>query len=181
MNQISQRKEAGAITIILVIIILAVIVIIVTRLLQQSKYTPSENTEEVMVKETLDQEKSSETIKNVAMEQENVILESSEYGTYEEYTPEKLALAEGSTVVLFFHASWCPTCRSLSRSIEKGLDTIPENVHILKVDYDTEVALKKKYKVTTQHTLVEIDAEGSLVNTWLGTPSLSTLLIELSA
>lgn len=100
-------------------------------------------------------------------------------GSYEAYAPEKLARAESGDVVIFFHASWCPTCRALSADIEKNLTAIPDGVSILKVDYDTETALKKKYSITYQHTLVQVDASGTLIKKWSGSPTLDRLVSEI--
>ncbi|PIR85330.1 hypothetical protein COU15_01180 [Candidatus Kaiserbacteria bacterium CG10_big_fil_rev_8_21_14_0_10_45_20] len=83
-------------------------------------------------------------------------------GSYEAYSEEKLALAENEDVLLFFHADWCPTCRAIEAEF-KALETIPQNVHILKVDFDTETTLRQKYGVTTQHTFVQVNAEGDLI------------------
>jgi len=82
-------------------------------------------------------------------------------GTFEAYSPEKLALANNGTVVLFFHADWCPSCRGLENDINDNLGEIPANTHILKLDYDTETELKQQYGVIRQHTLVIVDANGT--------------------
>jgi thioredoxin 1 len=100
-------------------------------------------------------------------------------GSYETYTPEKLAQAETGDVVLFFHASWCPSCRSLNSDIEANSASIPDGVHILKVDYDTETSLKQKYGVTSQHTLVQVDAAGTMITKWSGSPKLSNLVSKI--
>lgn len=101
-------------------------------------------------------------------------------GTYEPYSEEKLALAEDGKVVLYFSASWCPTCRALDADIVGNLSQIPEDVHILKIDYDSAVELRQKYGVTTQHTLVEVDAEGNQLSKWSGSLTLSALLDKLN-
>jgi len=101
-------------------------------------------------------------------------------GSYEAYAPEKLARAETGDVVLFFHASWCPTCRGLSADIEKNLEAIPSEVSLLKVDYDTESELKKKYGVTYQHTLVQVDKDGNMIKKWSGSPTLSSLVSQIN-
>lgn len=100
-------------------------------------------------------------------------------GSYEAYASEKLARAQTGDVVLFFHASWCPSCRSLNSDIEANISAIPEGVSILKVDYDKEVELKKKYGVTYQHTLVQVDANGNLIKKWSGSPKLSAALAQI--
>jgi thioredoxin 1 len=100
-------------------------------------------------------------------------------GGYHPYASDKITMAESGKVVLFFHASWCPSCRSLSSDIESNLSAIPAGVHILKVDYDKEVELKKKYGVTNQHTLVQVNKEGTLITKWSGSPKLSSLLTQI--
>lgn len=100
-------------------------------------------------------------------------------GVYEVYAPEKIARAEIGPVVLFFHASWCPSCRRLNADIEKNSTLIPDGVTVLKVDYDTSTDLKKKYGVTTQHTLVQVDQEGNLIKKWTGSSQLSKLISEI--
>jgi thiol-disulfide isomerase/thioredoxin len=100
-------------------------------------------------------------------------------GTYETYATEKLTLADNGKVLLFFHASWCPSCRATDSDINKNLSNIPGNVHILKVDYDKETSLKQKYGVTTQHTFVEVDSKGNSLQKWSGSGTLSDLVNKL--
>jgi len=100
-------------------------------------------------------------------------------GSYETYSPEKLALADIGDVVLFFRASWCPTCRTLDADIKSHLGDIPENVAILDVNYDTSTALKQKYGVTYQHTLVQVDSAGNQIAKWSGSPTLASLLTNI--
>lgn len=89
-------------------------------------------------------------------------------GTYTAYSASALATAQSGKTVLFFAASWCPTCRTADADIVANVATIPSGVTILKADYDKEVALKQKYGVTTQHTFVEVDKNGALVQKWNG-------------
>lgn len=100
-------------------------------------------------------------------------------GSYEAYAPEKLALASEGDVVLFFKADWCPSCRALDSDITANRDAIPEGVTILDVDYDDEIELKKKYGITTQHTFVQVDAEGNAIKKWTGSPTLARLVTEI--
>ncbi len=117
------------------------------------------------------EEKSVDTM----IKEENMV----KIGSYEAYSAEKLARAETGDVVLFFHASWCPSCRGLNTSIENNQKLIPEGVSILKLDYDKETELKKKYGVTTQHTLVQVDKDGNLIKKWSGSGSLEVLLSQI--
>jgi len=100
-------------------------------------------------------------------------------GTYEAYSSEKIAWAETGDVVLFFRASWCPSCKALDSSIKANLDSIPSDLTILDVNYDTETALKQKHGVTQQHTLVQVDAEGNQIAKWSGGPTLAALLVNV--
>jgi len=100
-------------------------------------------------------------------------------GSYEAYSPEKIARAETGDVVLFFHASWCPSCRGLNSDIEKNISSIPEGLSILKVDYDKETELKKKYGITYQHTLVQVDKDGNLIKKWSGSPKLDSIISQI--
>lgn len=100
-------------------------------------------------------------------------------GTYEAYAPEKLARAEEGDVVLFFRASWCPTCRALDADIKAHQGNIPDGVTILDVDYDDSTALKQKYGVTYQHTLVQVDAEGNMITKWSSSPTLDSLVAQI--
>ncbi|MDO8626109.1 MAG: thioredoxin family protein [Candidatus Magasanikbacteria bacterium] len=100
-------------------------------------------------------------------------------GLYEDYSPAKLTLANTGKVVLFFKASWCPSCRSLDLDILKNLNAIPKDVAILKIDYDSSDDLKKKYGVTYQHTFVQVDAQGQMITKWSGSPTLVSLLSQV--
>lgn len=100
-------------------------------------------------------------------------------GSYEPYAAEKLAKAHEGDVVLFFRASWCPTCRALDADIRANADTIPGGLTILDVNYDTETALKQKYGVTSQHTLVQVSSDGSLIKKWQGSANLAALVTQV--
>ena len=89
-------------------------------------------------------------------------------GTFQNYSADKLTLAADGTVVLFFHANWCPSCRGLESDINASLSDIPADTHILKLDYDTETELKRKYGIVRQHTLVVVDANGNEIKKLTG-------------
>ncbi|MCR4334721.1 MAG: thioredoxin family protein [Patescibacteria group bacterium] len=101
-------------------------------------------------------------------------------GSYEAYAPEKVALASAThDVVLFFRASWCPTCRAVDADIKANLSKIPSSLAILDVNYDNSTALKQKYGVTYQHTFVQVDKDGNLIKKWSGSPTLIALVAEV--
>lgn len=98
-------------------------------------------------------------------------------GEYVDYNPELLARANSGDVVLFFHAKWCPTCKALERSILNG--DIPENLTILKIDYDTASELKDKYDIVIQHTLIQVDSQGNEITKWVGGNDLESIKNKL--
>jgi thioredoxin 1 len=100
-------------------------------------------------------------------------------GSYESYAPEKLARADSGDVVLFFRASWCPTCKALDSDIRAKLSKIPASLTILDIDYDNSTSLKQKYGVTYQHTFVQVRSDGSLVKKWSGSPTLAALVSQI--
>lgn len=99
-------------------------------------------------------------------------------GSYEIFSTDKLMKADKGSVVLFFKASWCPSCRAVDSDIKANLASIPSNLAILEVDYDTSEILKKKYGVTYQHTFVKVDKDGNLLKKWSGSPSLSAIVVQ---
>lgn len=89
---------------------------------------------------------------------------NSEPGVYKDYDSSVIAATAG-TKLLFFHAPWCSQCRALETDIkQKG---VPEGVAIIKVDYDTNQDLRKKYGVTLQTTVVRVDDQGNLVKKYV--------------
>ncbi len=100
-------------------------------------------------------------------------------GQYVSYDTSKIDFAKEGKVVLFFRASWCPSCRALDADIKAKLSQIPQNILILDVNYDTYKDLKKQYGVTYQHTLVQVDAFGNMIAKWNGSPELGDLLKQI--
>ncbi|PIR83981.1 hypothetical protein COU18_01065 [Candidatus Kaiserbacteria bacterium CG10_big_fil_rev_8_21_14_0_10_51_14] len=102
-----------------------------------------------------------------------------EHGSYEAYAPEKLAKASSGNVVLYFHADWCPICRGLEADINANISSLPSDLTILKIDYDTASALKQKYGVTYQHTFVQVDAEGNQIAKWGDATTLAHIIQKI--
>ncbi len=101
-------------------------------------------------------------------------------GSYETYTPEKVSMASTThDVVLFFRASWCPTCRAVDSDIKSNLSKIPSSLTILDVNYDDSTLLKQKYGVTYQHTFVQVDKDGNLIKKWSGSSTLALIVSEI--
>jgi thioredoxin 1 len=87
------------------------------------------------------------------------------YLTKKEYE-NQMAAREGTTIVYFFHAPWCPDCRATEEAIEA--DGIPAGLTVVKVDFDTETDLRREYGVTQQHTFVQVGPDGEQLATWTG-------------
>lgn len=89
---------------------------------------------------------------------------ASQPGAYVSYSDTIIADTKG-TKILFFHAPWCPQCRSLESSIKEA--TLPDGVTIIKTDYDSNQSLRQKYGVTLQTTLVKVDDDGNLIEKYV--------------
>ncbi len=91
-------------------------------------------------------------------------------GSYQDYSVSRVSSEQeqGNKVVLFFHAPWCPFCRTADTAFKANLDKIPSGVTVLKTDYDSNTELRTKYGVTYQHTFVQIDSEGNQITKWTG-------------
>ncbi len=150
--------------IILIVAVIIVVIFITTRNTDTQTIEPvSDLNNEMSQEETSNMVENIETISN----------------NYQPYSSEKIAFAEEGNVVLFFRASWCPSCKALDDNIKANIENIPENLLILDADYDTETALKQKYGVTTQHTLVQVDAEGNMIQKWSGGSTLASIVSQI--
>lgn len=93
---------------------------------------------------------------------------------YVEYSNAAFEAAASDRRVLFFYASWCPTCQPADASFTQNASSIPEDMTLLRVNYNDpetdqdEKDLAKKYGVTYQHTFVQIDEDGNEVTKWNG-------------
>jgi thiol-disulfide isomerase/thioredoxin len=153
-----------------VIIVLAIIVFVIL-LATRNKNTDQDV--DVIVDETMQ-----EDVDMIQDESLDMMSETTS-GRYEAFANEKLAFANEGDVVLFFRASWCPSCKALDDNIKANLSNIPENLLILDTDYDSSNELKQKYGVTTQHTLVQVDATGEMIQKWSGGSTLDSIIANL--
>ncbi len=99
---------------------------------------------------------------------------SGSYITWDEYQKNPAAYA-GNNVVLFFNASWCPTCQATVKSLDASKTNFPQGLTVVSVDYDTSTDLKKKYGVTQQHTFVEVNPDGTQIKKWSGTETVAAI------
>ena len=146
-------------------------------------YSSNNSKTEMMEKEAMMQKEKEAMVakENSAMEQQKekdtAMMKA---GSYEEYSSEKIRVASAThDVVLFFRASWCPTCKAVDADIKAHLKEIPASLTILDVNYDNSTDLKKKYGVTYQHTFVQVDTQGNLIKKWSGSPTLASLVSEV--
>jgi len=104
-------------------------------------------------------------------------IEETQTSNYKEYSTEALTnIPANQQTVLFFHASWCPTCRAAEKDILANVNQIPTNTIIYKIDYDSEKTLKEQYDVNYQHTFVLVDKEGNKLGEWVGLMTLEELM-----
>jgi thiol-disulfide isomerase/thioredoxin len=99
-------------------------------------------------------------------------------GAYVDYSENAIADAEG-TILLFFHAPWCPQCRQLDADIQKN--GVPDGITIIKVDYDSNQDLRKKYGVTLQTTIVRVDENGEFISKYVAynEPTLDSVITNM--
>ncbi|WP_401000257.1 thioredoxin family protein [Agromyces sp. GXQ0307] len=82
-------------------------------------------------------------------------------GAYLDYTDGAIEATAGPKA-LFFHASWCPKCRSLDEDLKA--QGAPDGLTVFKVDYDSRTDLRQQYGVTIQTTIVFVDDAGEKIS-----------------
>ncbi len=93
---------------------------------------------------------------------------------YLEYSKSVLDKSATDRRVLFFYASWCPTCKPADEDFKTNTSKIPNDVTVIRVNYNDpetdqeEKDLAKKYGITYQHTFVQIDSQGNEITKWNG-------------
>jgi thiol-disulfide isomerase/thioredoxin len=79
---------------------------------------------------------------------------------YADYTDG--VLTDGEEKVLFFHASWCPTCVKEDGKLQEKVASGALGRNVYKVDYDSNTELRQQLGVTTKHTFVLLDGAGKV-------------------
>jgi thioredoxin 1 len=110
-----------------------------------------------------------EQIQSPSLTQENDTIPPATPENYVNYSEKTVADAqEKGRTLLFFSAVWCPTCRGAEQDILRNNSDLPEDLTIVKTDYDSQTDLKEKYNVVVQHTFVQIDENGNELTKWVG-------------
>lgn len=99
------------------------------------------------------------------------------YVTESKYRADETAYQQGNTV-LFFYAAWCPDCQQTDASIKET--GVPEDINVVKIDYDAANDLRKEYGVTQQHTFVLIGPDGEQVKKWTGSATADDIASKVS-
>lgn len=89
------------------------------------------------------------------------------------------ALKEGRGIVLYFWAAWCPICKAEEPKLRAWIEASGLPIAGFRVNYDTETALKAKYKIPYQHTTVFLNARGEEVERFSGPVDEATFLSAL--
>lgn len=128
--------------------------------------------------ETSQTSEQSSTNDNQIAEQNDEKLENSNEITNDSKVETYISLADfesnkdsfnNQKKVYFFHASWCPICKSIDEDIASDTTQIPDDTTFIKTDFDTSTDLRKKYGVTTQYSFVQIDNYGNEIAQWSAT------------
>jgi thiol-disulfide isomerase/thioredoxin len=117
--------------------------------------------EAMMGDDKMAMEKQGGAMSQDAMIKANVDAKMEAKGTYAVYSEG--VIGNGQSSVLYFHAAWCPVCKTADQKITTWYESNTYPVSTYKVDYDTYTDLKKRYGVTYQHTYVLIDGQGNAV------------------
>ncbi len=95
---------------------------------------------------------------------------------YVDYSAEGVKNTNGDKV-LFFHASWCGSCKGASKKIAEAQTST--GLTVFKVDYDSNDDLRKMYDVTSQHTFVQVNKEGNMIAKWSGSKNIDGIKSNL--
>jgi hypothetical protein len=83
---------------------------------------------------------------------------------YVDYDYRIIEMTPG-TKILFFNVPNGTQSRLLDKDIAASV--IPEDTTIIKVDFDSNAELRKKYSVTIEATVVRVDDDGNMLNKYI--------------
>jgi thioredoxin 1 len=103
-------------------------------------------------------------------------------GEIKSYSEAAVAEAKtaSKTVLLDFHADWCPVCKKQGLVFPSLVKEDKfKDVAIFKVNYDKETAIKNEFKVENQSTLIVLKGDKEMARaTWVTDPKEIRALIE---
>ncbi len=124
--------------------------------------------------ETPEQEAMEKKEGEAMMEKDGGKMMNSDSSRYVEYSKAVLDQSADKRRVLYFYATWCPSCKAANEDFTANPNQIPEDVVVIRTNYNDpntdqeEKDLAKKYGITYQHTFVQIDAQGNQITKWNG-------------
>jgi len=155
------------------IVVLGLLVALVVFSVTQSPQKKNETSSVVQEDQEMMKPEETKTPKQEAMEKEKTKI-GKEESRYIPYTKAAYEQGKDKQRVLYFYASWCPTCKIANDDLTQNPSKIPEDVVVLRVNYndpdtdEEEKDLAKKYGITYQHTFVQTDSQGKEVTKWNG-------------
>ena len=87
---------------------------------------------------------------------------------------EEVVLKSNKPVLVDFWASWCSPCKLLLPTLDKLSEEVGDDVLIVKVNVDDNVALAKDYGIRSIPTLLLIE-DGEVKNKLMGNQTLDNL------
>jgi len=171
------------IMIVVLVIVIAVVGFGVFTFSQKSSQSDSMmKKDEAMMQKESTESMAKDKNENAMMQKDDSMMEKTEDkmmgdamadARYIEYSKTALDTTSNRRV-LFFYASWCPTCKSADASFTENESKIPGDVTLIRVNYNDpetdqeEKNLGEKYGITYQHTYVQIDKNGKEITKWNG-------------
>lgn len=147
------------------------------------KSEDSKNAEMLPEQTAMMEKTNTETPKEETMEKKEAMMEKTDTGKmmdksagsrYVPYSKKVLESTADKRRVLYFYATWCPSCKQANEDFTKNPEKIPDDVIVIRINYndpDTdqeEKELAKEYGITYQHTFVQVDSSGKEIVKWNG-------------
>jgi len=99
---------------------------------------------------------SAQATQSMPMQKKDMAMDMTMKNEFQPFTKEAhaKAMAEGKTTLVFFHAPWCPVCKAQEPKVLAHLNGDAKNVVAFRVDYDSNMDLRKEMNVQKQSTLI---------------------------
>jgi thiol-disulfide isomerase/thioredoxin len=123
----------------IVLMVLIIIILIIAGFMILNN--PAGSDDVIQTVETQETSQDSDENMNDSIDEGSEMSDGEMVSFYSEYSGMGDLISERRNI-LFFHATWCPTCRALDSSLSSATDT-PDNVSVFKVDYDSNTELRQ--------------------------------------